>query len=76
MTELPPIETTVWGDDVTSPVPTSSSSIWVMSDAVWASGLVLTALELAVSLSANTLLIATICYSPSLKTPPNIQLVS
>ena len=70
MTEVSTTLVTTLGDNITS------QELWVMPDPIWASGLVLTALELAVAVFANTLLIATICYSPNLKTPPNVQLVS
>ncbi len=50
--------------------------MWIMSDSIWVSAVILLTLEFLLALFTNILLINTICYSPSLKTPPNVQLVS
>lgn len=56
--------------------PEPGELIWVMPRDLWVSGITLTTLELALSLFSNILLMATIFSSPSLRTPPNVQLVS
>ncbi len=51
-------------------------SIWNMPEGVYISVIVILSCELIMAIMTNALLIVTICYSPSLKTPPNAQLVS
>ena len=49
---------------------------WVMSRSCYVITLTLLSLEASLALLSNSLLIVTIRYSPSLKTPPNSQLIS
>ncbi len=75
MTEATPIlQSGVEDNASTTFLPTVE--IWVMPGNIWASGVALTGIELLLALFANILLVTTIYNSPSLRTPPNIQLVS
>lgn len=49
---------------------------WMMSQPLYAVTMTLLSVEAAVGLLSNTLLIATIRYSPTLRTPANNQLIS
>ena len=65
-------------EEMTSEMSTShpdDDKMWTMLDSIWIFAVILLTLEFILALSTNILLINTICYSPSLKTPPNVQLV-
>ena len=49
---------------------------WTMSRGVYVTSLTILTLEALLSVFSNALLIITICFSPSLRTPPNAQLIS
>ena len=62
--------------NITTAMAPPQTQIWTMPSPVYISTTVILSVETVSAVFANLLLIVTICHSPSLKTPPNAQLVS